>query len=73
MTPELAAKVLLGRLNLPLGSTTVMAWYGGHQQPACLKVWVDPRMLHAAISSTPSDFEGYKVMVEERPQAFSYH
>lgn len=73
MKPELAAKALLDTLHMPLGSISVLVWYGDSKQPVALKVWVEPTYLGKAKGSVPDEYEGYKVVLEERPNAFALH
>jgi len=58
---------------MPPGSVTVFVWYGGSDTPSSLKVWVDQSCLKKVTESIPKKYEGYDVVIEERPKIFALH
>lgn len=62
---EVSARHLMELLHAPAGCVTILPWAVGSNP--VLRVLIDPsnRLIE---SKLPSEFEGYKVMVEIRPQ-----
>jgi hypothetical protein len=64
MNVEDAARRLASQITAPRGAVSVMAWHNHH--PPEIMVWYDTRYI-SVVAELPSAFEGFKVVVEPRP------
>lgn len=61
----ISAKHLLGELKVPPGMASVLIWSDGGMP--FLKVWVDKRYFSWIKTTIPKTYDGYNVVLEEKP------